>query len=196
MNEHGPNWHSRGYLPHFDSNNHVQSITFRLADSLPTAALEALKTELTKAPETEREKTRRRLIEKWLDSGQGCCALAHPGMAKIMQDTLLHYDKQRYHMIAWCVMPNHVHVMIGPTAPISQIVQSWKGYTGYWAKQHAEDIGLKSAGRFWMRDYWDRYIRNEHHFHQTMRYIHRNPVKAGLCSDPKDWQWSSACRYR
>ncbi|WP_198146030.1 hypothetical protein [Desulfonatronovibrio magnus] len=52
-------------------------------------------------------------------------------------------------------------------------------------------LGVKGSN-FWMRDYWDRYIRNEEHFHAAINYIHQNPVKAGLCGNPQDWRWSSA----
>ena len=43
-----------------------------------------------------------------------------------------------------------------------------------------------------MREYWDRYIRNDSHLRHTIDYIHQNPVKAGLCREPPDWPWSSA----
>lgn len=48
----------------------------------------------------------------------------------------------------------------------------------------------------WMREYWDRFIRNEKHFVATVNYIHQNPVKAGLVSHPEDWPWSSAKEYQ
>lgn len=55
------------------------------------------------------------------------------------------------------------------------------------------ELGLGVPGRaFWMRDYWDRYIRDENHFCQTVKYIHDNPVQAGLCKTPEEWPWSSA----
>jgi putative transposase len=43
-----------------------------------------------------------------------------------------------------------------------------------------------------MREYWDRYIRNEQHLHTVIEYIHQNPLKARLCSRPEEWRWSSA----
>jgi hypothetical protein len=47
-----------------------------------------------------------------------------------------------------------------------------------------------------MRDYWDRYIRNDAHFENTVLYIHQKPVKAGLCELAEDWPWSSAGTLR
>ena len=58
------------------------------------------------------------------------------------------------------------------------------------------ELGLGVPGKhFWMREYWDRYIRDENHFHSTIAYIHDNPVKAGLCAYSYEWPWSSAAKY-
>jgi len=44
----------------------------------------------------------------------------------------------------------------------------------------------------WHREYWDRFIRDDRHFQETVEYIHLNPVKAGLVARAEDWAWSSA----
>jgi len=191
-------WYSRGYLPHFDAPGTLQFITFRLADSLPQTVLKQLEQELAQLPVSARERERRKKIEQWLDAGLGCCALRHPRMAELMQQTLQKFDGERYRLIAWCIMPNHVHVLIEPAISLPKILQSWKSFTGSWAISHNAELGLgvpKAAGatknQFWMREYWDRYIRDEGHFHSTVSYIHNNPVKAGLCNEAHDWPWSS-----
>ena len=71
-------WYSRGYLPHFDSIYAVQSITFRLADSLPQEKLRQLEKALKHRPTSVQDRQRRQKIEEWLDAGMGCCALKHP----------------------------------------------------------------------------------------------------------------------
>jgi hypothetical protein len=43
-----------------------------------------------------------------------------------------------------------------------------------------------------MREYWDRFIRNDRHLENTVLYIHQNPVKAALCQRAEEWPWSSA----
>ena len=48
------------------------------------------------------------------------------------------------------------------------------------------------AGTVWAKDYFDRFIRDEIHFLNTVRYIEENPVKAGLVARPSDWPFSSA----
>ena len=52
-----------------------------------------------------------------------------------------------------------------------------------------------ASGVFWQKRYYDRNVRDEREFVEKLRYIHRNPVKAGLCNLPEDWQWSSFRHY-
>jgi type I restriction enzyme R subunit/putative DNA methylase len=187
-------WYSRGYLPHRDAKELLQAVTFRLADSLPQEKLPLLEEELLELPENQRSTHRCQKIEQWLDAGMGCCALRHPKMAEQMHDTLLHFDRQRYRLIAWCIMPNHVHVLLETLTPLAKIVQGWKSVTARWALAQNEELklGIPDTNHLWMRDYWDRYIRNDRHFENTVLYIHQNPVKACLCQRAEDWPWSSA----
>ena len=85
-------------------------------------------------------------------------------------------------------MPNHVHVLATPLGnhSLSGIVHSWKSYTASQANKM-----LKRKGKFWHEDYFDRFVRDEDHFVEIVKYIHWNPVKAGLCTDPEDWEWSN-----
>ena len=128
-----------------------------------------------------------------MDAGMGCCALRHPEVAAMVQETLLKHDGQRYRLLAWCIMPNHVHALIETNDALGKIVQSWKSFTGRWAMQKNAELGLGVPGKaLWMREYWDRYIRDSNHFGAVSDYIHRNPVKVGLCRAAAEWPWSSA----
>ncbi len=197
-------WYSRGYLPHCDHPGLLQAITYRLGDSLPVTVLEQMDVELRRLPPARRDGERRKRIEDWLDAGHGCCALRIPEAAACVVDTWQHFAGERYDLIAWVVMPNHVHVLIRvyEGAPLGKIVQSWKSYTGRRIRVMMDEMvragprrsqGERCQGRgVWMRDYWDRYIRDERHFEAAVRYIHDNPVKAGLVGTAEDWPWSSA----
>jgi putative transposase len=57
------------------------------------------------------------------------------------------------------------------------------------------DFGLSGEQHFWQKRYYDFNIRNYLQFVEKLRYIHRNPVKAGLCERPEDWEWSSFRHY-
>ena len=181
-------WHSRGYLPHFDGPGIPQSVTFRVADSLPQAVLARWKRELVDAP-SSLDSTLRKRIETYLDQGYGSCALSDPHVAMIVQSSLLHFDGERYSLWAWVIMPNHVHVLLTPCIKwqLSQIMKDMKSFTSREANKH-----FGRQGRFWMQDYFDRYIRNRKHFSSVVRYIEHNPVKARLCVRAEDWKFSSA----
>jgi len=187
-------WYSRGYLPHRDRLHLLQSVTFRLADSLPQSKLRELERELPAIVEVQRDAHRRKTIETWLDAGMGCCALRHPEAAACVRDVLSHDHGTRYHMLAWVVMPNHVHVLIEPLTSLAKIVQTWKSISArrLLARNAALGLGIPDVNRVWMREYWDRFIRDERHLQNVIDYIHDNPVKAGLCRHAADWLWSSA----
>jgi putative DNA methylase len=70
---------------------------------------------------------------------------------------------------------------------LSKILHSLKSYTAHRANQL-----LATTGRFWQVEYFDRFIRDYHHFSRARAYIENNPVKAGLCARPEDWSYSSA----
>jgi len=172
-------WHSRNYLPHFDSRDVIQFVTFRLADSLPAEALQRLKN--ADRPET--------LRHELLDRGWGACWLKSEPIARLVENAFFAFDGDRYRLHAWTIMPNHVHVLFSvlPEASLGDTVGSWKRYTARHANQQ-----LGRTGPFWQTEYWDRFIRNEAHFNATVDYIDQNPVKAGLVSEPSLWPYGSA----
>ena len=186
-------WRSRGYLPHFDRPGLVQSITFRLADALPRAFLERCEEELAALPASRRQTEKERRIAAWLDRGEGECHLRDPRVAELVESSLLHFDEERYRLLCWCVMPSHVHVMIEVLAdyPLAKTLHSWKSFTA----KEANRV-LKRTAAFWQREYHDRFIRDDDHFANALRYIEGNPVKAGLVARAEDWRWSSAWRGR
>ena len=65
---------------------------------------------------------------------------------------------------------------------MASIVQAWKSFTGRWILRNAASLGVDvpHASKIWLRDYWDRFVCNEHHYQAVVDSIHRNPVKAGL----------------
>src|SRR2546423_3079653 len=124
-------WHSRGYLPHFDGGDIVQTISFRLADSLPQTVLERWKRELAVESGANEGLTLRRRIEAYLDQGYGSCALRDARVATIVQDSLLQFDSERYRLFTWVLMPNHVHIILTPAIgwSLSRIMKDLKSFT-------------------------------------------------------------------
>jgi REP element-mobilizing transposase RayT len=186
-------WHSRGYLPHFDGGEICQFVTVRLGDSLPQSVWRKWKSEL----EREKDEAAKLIIyqrfENYLDESYGECHLKDERIAEQVKESLTHFDSIRYKLLAWVVMPNHVHFLIKPinNHEMSKIVQTFKSFTA-----HEANKILQRQGKFWQEDYFDRFIRNYEHFQKTIDYIENNPVKARLCKNYTDWKFSSAYKSR
>ena len=182
-------WHNRGYLPHFDGGEILQFITVHLGDALPEVVVDRWKEELKSETDEERKKQLYWRTEKYIDQGLGHCYLGNIEVAFIVRDALFHFDGVRYKLIAWVVMPNHIHFLLRPAEAykLEDIVHSIKSYTALKANR-----ALGRKGQFWQEEYFDRYIRDYNHFIHTVSYIEWNPVKAGLCRAPKEWAFSSA----
>jgi len=189
-----PGWHSRGYLPHFESVQATQHVTFHLADSLPRTVLLGLEFEINTLPIEKRDVERRKQMDAWIDAGHGSCLLRKPAIAGIVQGSLLILDSRRYRLLAWVVMPNHVHALFQPMDgwTVAKIVASWKKFTARKICDERRNSGEEPGSPVWHREYWDRYIRDRKHLEQAIEYIHLNPVKAGLVATPERWRWSSA----
>ncbi len=184
------------YLPHWTKQGAVYSVAFRLADSLPRALLEAWVGEREDIIATARqmgrplsEQEERRLqdlfsekVEKHLDAGHGACWMARDDIARIVADVLRQFDEERYRLFAWCVMPNHVHVVLQPLAghELPQILHSWKSFTA-----NAANKALERKGSFWQPEYYDHLIRNEEDLWRSIQYVLQNPAGARL----QGWKW-------
>ena len=193
---------SRGYLPHIKVAGAAYFVTFRLADSLPREVMLRLKEQrddlLRRAVEAHQDQaTTRRELHAWyaaevdsiLDQHTGAAWLREPRIANLVATALRHFENDRYTLHAWCVMPNHVHVVVRPLGAhtLDSILQSWKSYTA-----HEANKMLHRDGPFWQPESYDHWIRDDADLHHCCRYTEENPLKAKLCGTPNDWRWSSA----
>ncbi len=183
-------------LPHWSQEGANYFVTFRLGDSLPRSALVRLKDEreaLLKAarkqdgkiaPE-ELARVKRVFSEKldgYLDAGYGACWMKRPEVAQIVASALKHFDGYRYELIAWSVMPNHVHTVVQPLGDrsLAGLLHSWKSYT---SKRINETV--KRSGELWEAEYFDHLIRGIRDLERFIEYTLGNPESAGL----DNWQW-------
>ena len=166
-----------------------QGVTFRLADSLPRHKLTLLNEQFTHLDEAKADAERTRQINLMLDEGYGAAWLKNPAVAEIVRNALLFFNDQRYTLHAWVIMPNHVHALFTPAEgwALTKILHSWKSFSA----REANKV-LDRTGEFWQSEYFDRAIRDERGFIAAVEYIEYNPVKAGLCENPRQWRFSSA----
>ena len=176
-------WHSRGYLPHFDAPGTQQFLTWRLADSLPASR----RGEWEHLLRIKDERDKQVQLEAYLDKGRGSCVLRRADVAEELERTFLFDDVRRCRLLAWVIMPNHVHLLVEMwQTPLSKLLHSWKILTS----KRANAL-LNRSGQLWQDDYRDRYMRDEEHYRKTVRYIEHNPVKAGLVKSPEQWRFGS-----
>ena len=100
--------------------------------------------------------------------------------AAVIVATILHDDEHLYELLAWCVMPDHVHVVLHPMeTTVATIVKAWKSVS-----TRKVNTLLARTGGLWQRDYFDRLVRNSAEFEQTIEYVVTNPLKAELFDWP------------
>jgi putative transposase len=211
-------------LPHYQPPDGIFSTTLRLVDSLPQTVVQSLFDE-------------QRLKERWLQGlpdgrkKQACFSrsreeyaqrfdnaihtyhggphwLARVDIAQLVKDSLVYAGAKWCSLLAYCIMSNHVHAMIGigdwPVSigaegegleldkkhipkefPLTNALGSIKKYTA----RRANRI-LGRSGAFWQEETFDHLIRNGEELERAAWYTLMNPVKAGLCHGWEDWPWT------
>jgi len=86
-------------------------------------------------------------------------------------------------------MPEHVHLLLSEPqrGTLADAIKS--------LKQGVSRRLIGEAEHFWQKRYYDFNVHDHDQFLEKLRYIHRNPVKRGLCESPEDWEWSSFRHY-
>lgn len=190
------------YLPHWTKPCSLYSVTFRLADSLPQSVIKswlAQRRDIIQTAKqmgrllTEHEEKRLQYLfsdrlDRYLDAGYGSCWMKQHEIAKIVSGALKHFDGERYQLVAWCVMPNHVHTVVQPFPgyELSDILHTSKSYTGNKANK-----ALRRRGPFWQHESYDHLIRDDKDLSHAIEYVLDNPVNAGL----RNWVWTGLCEY-
>jgi len=152
------------HLPHIDIRGYYQFVTFRTYDSIDNYLQKLYDLNLP-----NRQKQYK--IDRYLDSSKKGDYL-NSEILSYLYDFFIEQDKILYKLIAFCIMPNHVHILFNPFDKLPKVMQKIKGIS-------AKEINLilNKKGRFWANDYYDKAIRDERHFFVTYEYIKNNPLK-------------------
>lgn len=187
------------FRPHWSQTGAVVFITFRTHDSIPRQVLQQWEREkqdwlrlnghdatkhwsvvVPTLVETDRanfHKRFNRCREDFLDTCQGRCLLRRPELARMVADSLLHFDGDRYRMGDFIVMPTHVH-LLASFASVDAMKEQCDSWLHYTARQINRAIGEK--GKFWQQEPFDHLVRSPEQYEYLRRYIADNPRKAGL----------------
>jgi REP element-mobilizing transposase RayT len=184
-----------GRLPHWYQPGITYFITFRTADSVPRAVMDdwqgrrqawlrergfpetVVAADLPAAVRREYHCVFSAEFLDYLDRGYGESVLKQPELAKIVLDSLLHFDGDRYDVAEAVVMPNHVHVLVGlrGATEVQAQCKSWKHYTAVRINRR-----LGRRGEFWQVESFDHAVRTPEAFARFRWYIAENPGRAGL----------------
>lgn len=195
----------RRHLPHQIPEHTPIFLTWNLKGAFPADVaeeLQALDQQALLEPKRENETSaerRERLAKQrfarrdaYLDSRKnGPLYLQEPAAAKFVEDAILFGVPERYELYAWCVMGNHVHLLLTPIWELKDISKGIKGYTA----RQINDLQNAIGRPFWQDESYDHWSRDDDELMRIIAYIENNPVKAGLCPKSEDWPWSSA-RFR
>ncbi|QMW00834.1 REP-associated tyrosine transposase [Spirosoma foliorum] len=182
-------------------------ITYRLHGTVPFAILRQLQEEhdwliqQNSREDESLEVAKKRLegryfvsFDQYIDTCRsGADWLKNEEIAELVKQSLHFGHTTHYHLHAYCVMPNHVHVLLTVLCedmPFYKILQRLKTYTAVRANRLLNRTGQP----FWQSESYDHAVRNEKSFKRIVNYILQNPVKAGLVTDWEDWP-HSYCQY-
>lgn len=194
-------------LPHFYQSTHPVFLTWRLKFSLPIHVLqhlkemkaehlkdtEALSDEYQKLSNFTFHKKVFSYLDAQLNTGKNLPdLLIQDKYAQIVMESLHFHDGKKYALHAFCIMPNHVHVLITPYTnqpdfkkTIATITQTWKRHT---ARQI--NLLLNRTGSLWAEETYDHLVRSEAEFARIVMYILSNPVKAKLAGSWEKWKFN------
>lgn len=199
----------RRNLPHFQPEGAIFFVTTRLAGSLPLEAIERLQEqrrvnrqavehmvappELKQALWYDEDKRYFGRFDRLLDGATaGPLWLSEPRVAELVCEAIRRHDGRLYDLIAYCLMPNHAHLIFTPQPrpdgryyALAWIMQRLKGGTAYQANQL-----LGRRGAFWQHESYDHTVRDGRELERIVAYVLQNPVKAGLAAAWDEWPWT------
>jgi len=194
-------------LPHFQPEGAILAVTFRLAFSLPHKIKDKLKEE-----KKEFERISARLLGKELEAyineferkyfeefdnfldkfSKSPMLLSLDEIAQEVANSIRFQNNKLYILHAYCIMPNHVHMIIQPLKnqsegfySIAKILYSLKRYTATSCNKI-----LKGSGQFWQHENYDHFIRDEKDLTYQLYYLLNNPVKAKLIDEARNWNYT------
>lgn len=185
-------------LPHWRQQGATYFVTFRLHDSLPPKALQAIRYQeskwlsdrgiesnlnreeilqgLTSRDKFLYRKNLNRLREQVQDQGHGACWLNQLAIIDKVRQQIFADDGHVLHVGDFVIMPNHVHLLIVPTTrELELCMKRIKGSSATFCNRI-----LGRRGTFWQADTFDHIVRNVEQLEKYRKYIRDNPAQAGV----------------
>ncbi|MBK7444904.1 MAG: transposase [Ignavibacteria bacterium] len=199
----------RRNLPHITLNQKAYFITFWLHRSIPTDVMKMIKSNydaecrlLLNIKEVNFRKKKIYDLQKkyfgifdgYLDKSESNGKyLNDMRIANMISESIKYRDKKEYELLAYSIMPNHVHLVIYVerfVKPLHKILQSLKRHTA----RQGNIILNRTGNPFWHSESYDHYVRDYWELSRILDYTINDPAKAGLVNKAEDWKWSY-CKY-
>ena len=184
-------------LPHRLPPGEAVFLTFRLAGSLPREVVKQLQEEaelaqkrLLSEPDQHYAEQKRYFgrFDAQLARGEyGPTWLRQPDVAALVMKSLHYFDGKNYEMLCYCLMPNHVHLVVGMPPEAPSLVVTLQRLKGYTATQANKLLGR--SGAFWQSESYDHVVRPGE-LERIVSYVLENPVKAGLVTEWHHWPFT------
>jgi putative transposase len=196
----------RHHLPHIHPEGYLIFITFNLVESLPKEVVKSLKDqrdqELKASDASRRSQVHEKYFNKydeWLDRCRnGPKWLQDQNIASIVTKKIRSFENERYELLTYCIMPNHVHLLVKPivkevinhqgTTAAYLLADTLRLIKGSTAREC--NLVLKRTGSFWHHESYDHYVRDDQELERIIKYILNNPVKAGLVKEWTEWKFT------
>jgi len=134
----------------------------------------------------------------------GPCWLKDERIVKVVAEAIRLHDKKEYDLLAYCIMPNHAHLVFTIRCDYVSSVRAEARATSTTSRYIMTDILrlikgatareankiLNRTGTFWQHESYDHVVRDEKELNRIIWYTINNPVKAGLVKNAKNWKWS------
>jgi REP element-mobilizing transposase RayT len=104
----------------------------------------------------------------------------------IIFNHIIEGNNKFYKLHALVVMPDHVHIMIEASKgfKLDRIMKGIKGVTAYLINKKRN-----TKGSIWLKESYDRIMRNQKEYGEKLMYMYNNPFKKGLVKSPEDYEW-------
>lgn len=103
-------------------------------------------------------------------------------------------EKSEFTIYAYCLMTNHIHILIKTQTETEDIGDVVRRITVGYAQYH--NIQNGRTGHLFQNRFRSEAVDSDAYFFTVLRYIHQNPLKAGMVKDLEDYKWSSFKAYR
>jgi REP element-mobilizing transposase RayT len=186
----------RGNLPHWEVEEGRYFVTIHLTGAIPKEGVDRIRGLAAKnqndAPETENWlKLQRRIyaaMEAWLDRSDFATILQLPNMAEIVAEAIEFRNGREWNVLEFVIMPSHLHLFFEMRQiGLKHSLEQFKRWTGH----RAAKLLSGNGERFWQDEWFDHWSRSDEEDEKIIVYMRRNPEKAKLVSDYRDWPYGS-----